>query len=162
MRVFVNASASHRGSCLGYCYGSEHREAASWRQELGQIWQILDYTFFFYDQKQIKSAENKRRVLGVFIQKLISVRSGRGLQPTSSLSPCQLYNLWLFLFKYKLETYSNASSPFKRLVAIFRLEGEECFKRWFQCWDATSCATDRHLSRTLRCSSSGECFGVAS
>lgn len=49
--------------------------------------------FFFYDQKQIKSAENKRRVLGVFIQKLISVRSGQGLQPTSSLSPCQLYNL---------------------------------------------------------------------
>lgn len=34
-----------------------------------------------YDR--MKSAENKRRVLGVFMQKLISVRSGRGLRPTS-------------------------------------------------------------------------------
>lgn len=69
---------------VGYCYGSGYRGAASWRQELGQIWQIVDY--IVYDQKQIKSVENKRRVLGVFIQKLISVRSGRGLQPTPSLS----------------------------------------------------------------------------
>lgn len=44
------------------------------------------WTAEFTTEKQIKSAENKQRVLGVFILKLISVRSGQGLQPASSLS----------------------------------------------------------------------------
>ena len=42
----VHASAFAQKVALGYCCGSELREAASRRQELGQIWQTLDYTVY--------------------------------------------------------------------------------------------------------------------
>lgn len=113
--VCVCASASRRGSSWLPLW-REYREAASWRQELGPIWQTLGYTV--YDWKQIKSAENKRRLLCAFIQKLISVRSGRGF--TASLS--------LLRANYTTCDYSSLSirlGPtalhlrFKVLVAIF-------------------------------------------
>lgn len=94
---------------LGYCYGRESREAASWRQELGQIWQILDYTVYGQPANKVcrKQATGCSACLckGSLVQDQVEIYS----QPLPSA--CQLYNPWLFLFKYKPETYSTASSP---------------------------------------------------
>lgn len=73
-----------------------------------------------YNWKQLKAVHNS-----VFIQNLISIRSGWDLQPAS----CQQHSLWLFLCKYVPETYSTASFPFKTCYYFFLRERIEVFKK---------------------------------
>lgn len=80
----------------------------------------------------------------MFMQKLITARSSQGLQPTSSYDTTCDYS------PLSIGLGSTAwSLCLKRPDAIFFPERDLCFKRLFQRCNATSCATDRHLSCTL-------------
>lgn len=59
------------------------QEAVGWRKELGQI--VQTYRTIPFQLKTNKVCTNKYCVLGVFMRKLISEKSGWGLQPLSSL-----------------------------------------------------------------------------
>lgn len=91
-------------------------------QEPGKIIQDLGYPAGHSLQPGVekKAMQTNSWVLSVFMQKLISAGSSRGLRPNSLPSACQLYNLWLFPVKYKSETYSMASG-LKSPDAIFLL-----------------------------------------
>lgn len=78
----------------------------------------------FYDHEQIKPAwgtKNDGRSACLYKSSLVRDQvEAFYSQPLPS--PCQLYNLWLFLFKYKPETYSTASSPLKACCYFFLRE----------------------------------------
>lgn len=145
LSVCLSVPASSSVSC--YCYGREHkrRRRAEDRNlhSFGESWT----TRFLRPEANKVWGKQAAGCLACLCQSSLA-RDQVEVYSQPLPSACQLYNRWLFLFKYKPETYSNVSSPWKTRCYFFPPPGS-VLRDDFSAVMLAPVAADRHLSRTL-------------